>query len=55
VQTARCAARVKGTHLRLDRSNGQTEGQINRFKTLKRQMHGRAGLAPLERRFPLAA
>ncbi len=23
-------------------SNGQTEGQINRLKTLKRQMYGRA-------------
>ena len=25
-------------------SNGQTEGQINRLKTLKRQMYGRANL-----------
>lgn len=25
-------------------SNGQTEGQVNRLKTLKRQMYGRAGL-----------
>ncbi|OYW00013.1 MAG: hypothetical protein B7Z58_16980 [Acidiphilium sp. 37-64-53] len=25
-------------------SNGQTEGQINRLKTLKRAMHGRAGV-----------
>jgi transposase len=24
-------------------SNGQTEGQINRLKALKRAMHGRAG------------
>jgi transposase len=24
-------------------SNGQTEGQINRLKTLKRAMYGRAG------------
>jgi len=24
-------------------SNGQTEGQVNRLKTLKRQMYGRAG------------
>ncbi len=39
----------------LDRSNGQTEGRINRLKTPKRQMHGRAGLDPLERRFLLAA
>lgn len=35
-------------------SNGQTEGQINRLKMLKRQMYGRAGLALLERRFVLA-
>lgn len=25
-------------------SNGQTEGQINRLKTLKRQMYGRANI-----------
>jgi transposase len=25
-------------------SNGQTEGQINRLKTLKRTMYGRAGV-----------
>lgn len=36
-------------------SNGQTEGQINRLKTIKRQMYGRAGLDLLERRFLLAA
>jgi transposase len=36
-------------------SNGQTEGQINRLKTLKRQMYGRAALDLLERRFLLAA
>lgn len=36
-------------------SNGQVEGQINRLKTLKRQMYGRANLALLERRFLLAA
>jgi transposase len=36
-------------------SNGQTEGQINRLKTLKHQMFGRAGLDLLERRFLLAA
>ena len=35
-QTAVAAA------LREPWSNGQTEGQINRRKTLKRQMHGRA-------------
>ncbi len=27
-------------------SNGQTEGQINRLKTLKRQMYGRANIDP---------
>lgn len=35
-------------------SNGQTEGQINRLKMLKRQMYGRAGMELLERRFLLA-
>ena len=39
----------------LDWSNGQTEGQINRLKTIKRQMYGRAGLDLLSRRFLLAA
>ncbi len=29
-------------------SNGQTEGQINRLKMLKRQMYGRAGVATLK-------
>jgi transposase len=28
-------------------SNGQTEGQINRLKTLKRAMYGRASVALL--------
>ena len=41
--------------LSLDWSNGQTEGQINRLKTIKRQMYGRASLDLLERRFLLAA
>ena len=41
--------------LALDWSNGQTEGQINRLKTIKRQMYGRANLDLLERRFLLAA
>ena len=36
-------------------SNGQVEGQINRLKTIKRQMYGRASLDLLERRFLLAA
>ena len=35
--------------------NGQTEGQVNRLKTLKRQMYGRAGLDLLRRRMLLAA
>ena len=38
----------------LDWSNGQTEGQINRLKAIKRQMYGRAGLDLLERRFLMA-
>ena len=36
-------------------SNDQVEGQINRLKTIKRQMYGRASLDLLERRFLLAA
>jgi len=36
-------------------SNGPVEGQINRLKSLKRQMYGRANLDLLERRFLLAA
>ena len=39
----------------LDWSNGQTEGQINRLKTITRQMDGRANLDLLGRRFLLAA
>jgi transposase len=31
-------------------SNGQTEGHVNRLKTIKRQMYGRAGFALLRRR-----
>jgi transposase len=31
-------------------SNGQVEGQINRLKTLKRQMYGRAGFTLLRAR-----
>ncbi len=31
-------------------SNGQTEGQINRLKMLKRQMYGRAGVGTLAAR-----
>ncbi|MGI4807000.1 MAG: transposase [Janthinobacterium lividum] len=36
-------------------SNGQVEGQINRLKTIKRQMYGKASLDLFERRFLLAA
>jgi transposase len=36
-------------------SNGQTEGQINRLKVLKRQMYGRAKLDLLDKRFLYAA
>jgi transposase len=38
----------------LPTSNGQVEGQINRLKTLKRQMYGRAGTDLLAKRFLLA-
>jgi len=31
-------------------SDGQTEGQINRLKTLKRAMYGRAGVALIRTR-----
>jgi transposase len=36
--------------LRLSWSNGQVEGQINRLKTIKRQMYGRAGFDLLRQR-----
>lgn len=36
-------------------SNGQTEGQINRLKTLKRQMYGRANIDLLRARLVAAA
>ncbi len=36
------------------RSNGQTEGQINRLKTLKRQMYGRANIDLLKARLVAA-
>jgi len=41
--------------LTFDWSSGQTEGQINRLKLLKRQMYGRASLDLLKRRFLQAA
>lgn len=36
-------------------SNGQTEGQINKLKALKRQMYGRANLDLLRARLVTAA
>jgi len=36
--------------LRLEWSNGQVEGQVNRLKMIKRQMYGRAGFALLRQR-----
>jgi transposase len=36
-------------------SNGQVEGQVNRLKTLKRQMYGRAKFDLLRKRFLLSA
>lgn len=41
--------------LSLPWSNGQLEGQINRLKTLKRQMYGRASFDLPRRRFLAAA
>ena len=38
-----------------DWSNGQTEGQINRLKTIKRQMYGRANFDLLRKRVLLAS
>jgi transposase len=40
---------VKAT-LSCERSNGQTEGQINRLKMIKRQMYGRANFDLLRAR-----
>jgi transposase len=36
--------------LTLPWSNGQVEGQINKLKTIKRQMYGRAGFELLRKR-----
>jgi transposase len=41
--------------LSLEWSNGQTEGQVNKLKLLKRQMYGRANLDLLRRRLLQAA
>lgn len=43
------AAAVRAA-LRLEWSNGQVEGQVNRLKTIKRQMYGRAKFDLLRRR-----
>ncbi len=37
--------------LSLPYSNGQTEGQVNRLKMIKKQMYGRASFGLLRRRF----
>ena len=39
--------------LKLPWSNGQVEGQINKLKTIKRQMYGRAGFELLKKRLIL--
>jgi Transposase len=36
-------------------SNGQVEGQINKLKTIKRQMYGRASFELLRKRMILSA
>jgi len=41
--------------LTLDYNNGQLEGQINRLKTIKKQMYGRAGFDLLRARMLAAA
>jgi transposase len=41
--------------VRLDWSQGQVEGQVNRLKTTKRAMYGRASLDVLRRRLVCAA
>ena len=41
--------------VRLDWSNGQVEGQVNRLKTTKRAMYGRARFDLLRRRVLHAA
>lgn len=41
--------------LKLPWSNGQTEGQVNKLKLIKRQMYGRAGFDLLRQRVLLAA
>jgi transposase len=41
--------------LRLPYSNGQAEGQVNKLKSLKRQMYGRANFDLLRKRLLYAA
>lgn len=41
--------------LELPWSNGQTEGQVNKLKLIKRQMYGRANFDLLRQRVLLAA
>jgi transposase len=41
--------------LTLPYSNGQTEGQVNKLKTIKRQMYGRADFDLLRQRVLYAA
>ena len=58
LQTFAAGLRQDGAAVRaaltLPWSSGQAEGQINRLKTLKRQMYGRAGFDLLRRRVLLA-
>jgi transposase len=51
----RADAEAVAAALRESWSNGQTEGQINRLKTLKRQMYGRANLDLLRARIVVVA
>jgi transposase len=49
-QSLRCDYQAILAALQLPWSNGQTEGQVNRLKLLKRQMYGRANFDLLRRR-----
>jgi transposase len=52
VERDRAAVEVALTH---EWSNGQTEGQINRLKLVKRQMYGHASLPLIKKRVVRAA
>lgn len=54
---ARIKQDYKAVHNALESkwSNGQTEGQVNRLKLLKRQMYGRANFGLLRQRVLYAA